>query len=76
MGGTGMEQAREAVRGAKRRGGEKPRGRNSTGKLGTAGVKWLLAAQIRRRGRDLGRGVQARFQNGITVGCGDVRVKL
>jgi hypothetical protein len=61
MGGTGMEQARKAVRGATRRGGENPRGRNLTGRIGSAGDMWLLAAQIRRRGRNLGRGVQARF---------------
>jgi hypothetical protein len=43
MGGTGMEQARKAVRGARRREGEKPCGRNVTGELGSAGIKWLLA---------------------------------
>jgi len=41
--GTGMEQARQVVGGARRREGAKPWGRNVTGGLGTAGGKWLLA---------------------------------
>jgi hypothetical protein len=69
MGGTGMEQAREAVRGAKRRGGEKPRGRNLTGGLGSVGAKWLFMAEIRRRGRNLGRGVQTRFRQESRLGA-------
>jgi hypothetical protein len=64
MDGTGMEQAREVVRGAKRRGGAKPRGRNLTNRLGSVGTRWLLAAERRRRGKDLGRGIQVRFQMG------------
>jgi hypothetical protein len=59
MDGTGMEQAREVVRGAKRREGEKPWGRNVTGGVGAVGVMWLFATQIRRRGKNLGRGERA-----------------
>jgi hypothetical protein len=47
MSGTGMEQARKAVRGAKRREGAKPWGRNATGGMGPVGSKWLLTAEKR-----------------------------
>mgnify|MGYP003573071121 CR=1 FL=1 len=45
MSGTGMEQARQVMRGARRREGEKPCGRNVTGKGGMlpelGGSSWL-----------------------------------
>jgi len=64
MSGSGMEQAREAMRGAKRREGEKPWGRNATAGMGPRGVMWLLVAEIRWRGQNLGRGVTARSRWG------------
>jgi hypothetical protein len=44
------------MRGARRREGEKPWGRNLTGGLGFAGVMWLLVVDKRWRGKNLGRG--------------------
>ena len=55
MSGTGMEQARKAMRGARRREGEKPCGRNVTGGMGFAGGMWLLVVGKRWRGKNLGR---------------------
>jgi hypothetical protein len=57
MSGTGMEQARRVARGARRREGEKPWGRNVTGVVGSAGGRWLLAIETLegnkpRKGRD------------------------
>lgn len=42
MSGTGMKQAQQTMRGAKRRESAKLWGRNVTGSVGTVGGKWLL----------------------------------
>ena len=47
MSGTGMKQARKVAKGARRREGEKPWGRNITGGLGNAGGMWLFAIDKR-----------------------------
>lgn len=51
-----MEQARQVVRGAKRREGAKPWGRNVTGGLGPAGGKWLCTARKTLKGKETSEG--------------------
>lgn len=48
--GTGMKQARQVTKGAKRRGGEKSRGCNVTGWLGSTGGRWLFVARKTLKG--------------------------